>query len=89
MKRLTVKVSGTVQGVFFRHSAKIKASELELKGFARNEGDGSVYIEAEGEQANLEKFLEWCRKGPPFARVEHVEFSFAAATGAFRYFEIE
>lgn len=73
MKLLKVKVFGTVQGVFFRHSARIKFEELGIKGFARNESDGSVYLEAEGEKEALDKFLEWCKRGPPSARVERVE----------------
>lgn len=72
-KRLRVKVFGTVQGVFFRHSARIKFQELGIEGVARNESDGSVSIEAEGEEETLQKLLEWCKKGPPLARVERVE----------------
>ncbi len=73
MKRLKVKVFGTVQGVFFRHSARIKFQELGIKGIAKNESDGSVSIEAAGEEDALNKLLEWCKKGPPSARVERVE----------------
>jgi len=39
----------------------------------RNEPDGGIYLEAEGEEKNLKKFLEWCRQGPAWARVEKVE----------------
>ncbi len=75
-KLLKVKVFGAVQGVFFRHTAKIKADELGLSGFVRNEGDSSVYAEAEGKERALNEFLEWCRRGPPAAAVEKIEFSF-------------
>lgn len=88
-KQLRVKIFGAVQGVFFRHSARIKFEELNLKGFARNENDGSVYLEAEGEEGALNKLLEWCKKGPPLARVERVEFSWAEPTGKFSEFEIK
>lgn len=88
-KRLQVKIFGTAQGVFFRHSAKLKADELGLKGFVRNEPDGSVHAEVEGEEADLETFLEWCRKGPPLANVSKVEFSLGEPHGTFQEFEIK
>lgn len=72
-KHLSIRIYGTVQGVFFRHSAREKARELNIRGFARNDDDGSVYIEAEGDEAALEQFLAWCRKGPPQAAVEKVD----------------
>ncbi|MBI2017470.1 acylphosphatase [Candidatus Daviesbacteria bacterium] len=72
-KHLNIKVTGLVQGVFFRVSAKDQADKLSIKGFARNEKDGSVYIEAEGEKENLNKFLAWCHKSPTLAKVEEVE----------------
>ena len=48
MKHLSIHVSGKVQGVFFRASAKGKAEELNIKGNVRNNADGSVSIEVEG-----------------------------------------
>ena len=77
-----------VQGVFFRHSAKLKAQELGINGFIRNEGDGSVYSEAEGTKEKLDKFLEWCRKGPSLAAVDKVDFSFDKSRREFFEFEI-
>lgn len=67
-----VRVEGQVQGVFFRSSAKTEAETLEIGGFIRNEPDGSVYIEVEGEVKILEKFVNWCKKGPPQAIIEKV-----------------
>ncbi len=61
-----------MQGVGFRYSALKAARSFQVNGFVRNETDGSVYIEAEGEERNLEMFLDWCRKGPPFGRVDAV-----------------
>ena len=69
----SIRISGKVQGVFFRASAKDKADELNLSGFVRNEPDGSVYIEAEGEQEKLDQFIAWCRKGPRMSRVDGCE----------------
>jgi len=73
MKHLIIKIYGSVQGVFFRDSAKRRADELGLKGFVKNEPDGSVLIEAEGNAENLEKLIEWCRKGPDLAGPKKVE----------------
>lgn len=67
-----IKVTGKVQGVFYRASTKEKAEELGIRGFVRNEPDGSVYIEAEGSENDLHKFLEWCEQGPPNAMVDEV-----------------
>ena len=73
MKHLSIRIYGSVQGVFFRYSAKSQAKKLGIKGFVRNESGGSVYIEAEGDGAALEKFLEWCRAGPTFADIQNVK----------------
>lgn len=69
-KHLNITVAGRVQGVFFRASTKTSADHLNIKGFVRNQPDGSVYIEAEGEEKDLEQFLKWCSQGPKAARVE-------------------
>lgn len=73
MERYIITVGGKVQGVFFRQSAKEVAEQLNLTGFARNDPDGSVYIEIEGDPTALKEFINWCRQGPPIARVKKVE----------------
>ena len=73
MKHLTMRIYGRVQGIGFRYDARQKAQELGVTCFARNEPDGSVYIEAEGDDEKLKKFLKWCGKGPWLAKVERVE----------------
>ena len=65
-------IKGKVQGVFYRKSAKIKADELGLSGWVKNEADGSVYIEVEGDEPVLKQFTDWCRQGPPHAQVDEV-----------------
>jgi len=82
-KHFSIRVMGKVQGVFFRASAREKAEGLGVKGFVRNEADGSVYIEAEAEEIILEQFLEWCRQGPPRARIDKLD----VAGGEVRKFE--
>ncbi len=72
---VVIRVRGRVQGVFFRDSARRKAKKFGIQGIARNERDGSVIIEAEGEEHALQQFIAWCRKGPPFARVDAVDVS--------------
>lgn len=82
-----IKVSGKVQGVFYRASTKNQADALGILGFVRNEPDGSVYIEAEAEEAILNRFIDWCRQGPPMAGVEQCDV-LEKEPGRFKYFEI-
>ncbi len=72
-KHLNITVQGRVQGVFFRASARAKAIDLGVVGFVKNKSDGSVYIEAEGEEKILEVFLNWCGQGPANAVVSLCE----------------
>jgi acylphosphatase len=62
-----------VQGVWFRASAEREAARLRVTGFARNERDGSVTVEAEGPVAAVDAMEAWCRVGPPRAEVSSVE----------------
>lgn len=68
-----IKVTGKVQGVWFRDSTRRKAVELGVSGFVRNEPDGSVYLEAEGTREALEQLKAWCAVGPPKAQVQRVD----------------
>ncbi|MBI2013716.1 MAG: acylphosphatase [Candidatus Colwellbacteria bacterium] len=76
MKHIDIIVKGKAQGVFFRHFAQKRAEELGIKGFAENLPDGSVYIEAEGEEENLKNFIDWCHQGSPLAQVKSVGFKY-------------
>jgi acylphosphatase len=69
---LSLTLSGRVQGVGFRFSAVSKAEEYQIKGFVKNQANGTVYIEAEGEPENLNQFVSWCHEGPAAARVDNV-----------------
>jgi len=71
-KHFKIHVHGKVQGVYFRATAVDKAHLYNVAGFTRNETDGTVYIEAEGDEESLKKFIEWCYIGPPRAVVEEV-----------------
>lgn len=69
MKHYNITVVGKVQGVYFRASTKAVADQLGIKGYVKNQSDGSVYIECEGDKWNLDLFLEWCEEGPENAEV--------------------
>ena len=89
MKRVRVNVSGRVQGVFFRAETQREAMSLNLTGWVRNKADGGVEALLEGEDKNMDKMLEWCRKGPPAARVENVIVTEEPYTGEFNNFTIK
>jgi len=72
-KSYRIRVSGKVQNVGFRFYTVKKAKEFDISGFVKNEMDGSVYIEAEGDPADLVTFTAWCRRGPQWARVDNLE----------------
>ncbi len=88
MKHLQVSVYGKVQGVFFRASTKAVADVLGVKGLVVNQPDGSVYIEAEGDDFSLEEFLDFCRQGPEKAQVQKVVINEAEPKN-YRNFEIK
>ena len=78
MKHLDVWVTGKVQGVWFRASTKETADRLGLVGTVRNEPDGSVSVEAEGDEETLAALLQWLHEGPPLAEVSGVNSRFSA-----------
>ncbi|WP_207533761.1 acylphosphatase [Desertivirga arenae] len=73
MKHYSIKVKGKVQGVLYRAATKAVADQLGVRGYVKNLEDGSVQIEAEGDDFSLENFLEWCNEGPEKAVVESVD----------------
>ncbi|ADY53800.1 acylphosphatase [Pseudopedobacter saltans DSM 12145] len=73
MKAVQVIVSGKVQGVSFRASTKVVADQMGIKGIVRNLPDGTVFIEAEGDDFTMDFFTDWCKSGPDGAEVEDVE----------------
>ena len=75
MKHINIIVEGKVQGVWFRDSTMKEAQRHGIKGFVRNEPDGSVYIEAEGDTDKLDGFVKWCHSGPEKAVVTNVGVS--------------
>jgi len=71
-KAVSITVQGKVQGVGFRYFIKSCALRLELKGYVKNQPDGSVYIEAEGEERKLKILIEKCKQGPILSQVRDV-----------------
>lgn len=72
MRTVHLRIKGKVQGVFYRATAKDVAEETGIKGWVKNTPEGDVEIVASGEDGQLEKFIAWCREGPPRARVTDV-----------------
>lgn len=73
LQTISIIVSGKVQGVFFRQSTKEIANQIGIKGQVKNLSDENVQIIATGTKEQLEKFIEWCKKGPPRAIVAGVD----------------
>lgn len=68
-----VRIFGKVQGVAYRYSTRLRAEELGIGGMVRNEPEGTVYAEIEGDTSQLQAMLEWFRRGPPAAMVQKIE----------------
>ncbi len=81
MARLHVLIGGRVQGVFFRAATRDEARKWGLKGWVRNLPDGRVEAMFEGDKRALDLMLAWCRKGPPYAYVDHVEIDWQPYRG--------
>ena len=72
--RVHLRISGRVQGVWFRQSMKEEADRLGgLSGWVRNLPDGDVEAVIEGPPARVEPLVQWCHRGPPAAKVTHVQ----------------
>jgi len=87
-KSIHILISGRVQGVFFRYSARQRAEELGLTGYARNLYDGRVEIIAQGEETGLKSLLAWAYRGPSGASVDEVEISWVPIKNSFPSFTI-
>ena len=87
-QHVNLSIIGKVQGVFFRHHTKEIAESLGIYGYVTNRPDGSVYIEAEGEEDILNSFIEWCSHGPTRAQVEYIDKSYSPSLEYFSTFTI-
>jgi len=88
VKRFRAIVSGRVQGVGYRASAAHEARRLGVLGWVRNRFDGTVEVEAQGDEAVLQTFLVYSRQGPPGARVKLVDVDWLPVASDLGSFEI-
>lgn len=86
--RTHVFVSGKVQGVYFRQNTLQAANNYGVFGWVRNLPDGRVEAVFEGDETAVNKMVEWCRSGPPSARVDNLETKNEKYTGEFSCFSI-
>jgi acylphosphatase len=86
--RVHIFVSGRVQGVFFRVETRYEAMKRNVAGWVRNTYGGRVEAIFEGEREDVEKLIEFCRKGPPGARVTKIDVQWEEYTGEFKSFKI-
>ncbi len=86
--RAHIFVSGRVQGVFFRDSARREVLKLGIGGWVRNLEDGRVEAVFEGEKEKVEEMVKWVKMGPIFARVDKIEVEQQEYRGEFKSFEI-
>ncbi len=86
--RARLRITGLVQGVFYRYNTMRRAKELGLTGWVRNVPDGSVECVVEGPRDKVQELIAWCHHGPPGARVEAVEVTWEPYEGEFEDFTI-
>ena len=72
MKTIRLTIKGKVQGVFYRATAKDIADQFGIKGWVRNLPNNNVEITATATEELLQKFIDWCKQGPPRAKVDGV-----------------
>ncbi len=88
IRHVSISIVGMVQGICFRHYAKVMAERLRVTGWIANLSDGSVQIEAEGEDEPLCQLIDWCHHGPRGAMVETVVTSYSPMLKNYSGFEI-
>ncbi len=68
-----IRVSGRVQGVGYRDALRAETVRLGVTGWVRNRADGSVEALVQGSDESLKRLIDWARRGPPAARVSHLD----------------
>jgi len=86
-KHFEVHLSGKVQGIGFRYSAKEEADRLGIYGYARNLRGGSVVIELEGQISNVNQFMKWLESSPGLSEVKESQVNEGEVKG-YREFQI-
>jgi acylphosphatase len=72
MRSVRLRITGRVQGVGYRYWAERTAAAFGVRGWVRNRGDGSVEMQATGEDAAIAALIDACRQGPRAAAVSEV-----------------
>ena len=86
--RVQIFISGKVQGVFFRIETYHKAIEENVTGWIRNRSDGKVEAIFEGNKENVQRMIDFCKKGPQGAMVNKIEIKWEKYNGTFPDFKI-
>ena len=86
--RAHIFVSGRVQGVFFRVETRYEAMKRNVAGWVRNTSGGEVEAIFEGEREDVEKLIEFCKRGPPGARVTEIDVRWEEYSGELKDFKI-
>jgi len=86
--RAHVFVSGRVQGVFFRSETRYEAKRRNVAGWVQNTSDGRVEAIFEGEKEDVEKMIDFCRRGPSGARVMKIDVRWEDYIGEFKDFKV-
>ena len=86
--RARLLIAGRVQGVAFRWETQRAARRHQVTGWVRNLPDGRVEAVAEGSRAQVNNLIDWCRKGPPVARVDSLDIQWEDYAGEYRGFDI-
>lgn len=87
--RAHVIITGKVQGVWYRGSTQAAAERIGgIGGWVRNLPGGDVEAVVEGDRARVEALIDWCRQGPPRARVDAVDVHWEPPSGNYTTFEV-
>ena len=89
MRVLKAKVCGKVQGVWFRKYALDSARDIGIVGMVKNLGDGTVLVNASGDDENLRKFKELLKNGSPNSIIDKIDYSWEDSFIEYSTFEIE
>lgn len=88
LARVQLIITGKVQGVGYRISARREAERLNISGWVKNKPNGHVEIMAEGHQTQLDQFIKWAQTGPQYADVHDVVIKKLIADNEFKQFNI-
>ena len=81
-------ITGVVQGVYYRATARQEARTLGITGWVKNRTDGAVEAVIEGDRVRVLKFIDWFRQGPPAAQVRDVQVEWGDFRGEYQDFSI-